>query len=121
MPILWLSVPTLAAAQQAPNGEAVYQQHCAGCHEGTMARTGQGGPEMVLDIDNPPDDGGFLDHWVRIRWQCAVCREQLCSKSAEHGRCFVGFSRDRIVGRWIDEQLEDLFSFALPNEEDEQQ
>jgi cytochrome c5 len=39
MSILWLSVPTLAAAQQTPNGGAVYKQLYAGCHEGTMART----------------------------------------------------------------------------------
>src|SRR5947208_11216773 len=28
----------LPAAAQAPNGEAVYRQHCAGCHNGTMPR-----------------------------------------------------------------------------------
>ena len=27
-----------AAAQQAPNGEAIYKQHCAGCHEGSLQR-----------------------------------------------------------------------------------
>lgn len=36
---LVLLMPALAAAQQAaPNGEAVYTQHCAGCHEGTVPR-----------------------------------------------------------------------------------
>src|SRR4051812_11732438 len=30
-------LPALAAAQ-APNGEAVYRQHCAGCHNGTIPR-----------------------------------------------------------------------------------
>jgi polyvinyl alcohol dehydrogenase (cytochrome) len=35
----FLVVPAIAAAQQqSPNGEAVYTQHCAGCHEGTMPR-----------------------------------------------------------------------------------
>jgi polyvinyl alcohol dehydrogenase (cytochrome) len=28
----------LPAAAQAPNGEAVYRQHCAGCHNGTLPR-----------------------------------------------------------------------------------
>src|SRR5262245_31803037 len=27
-----------AAAQQAPSGEAIYKQHCAGCHEGSVPR-----------------------------------------------------------------------------------
>jgi polyvinyl alcohol dehydrogenase (cytochrome) len=35
---LSLLVPVVAAAQPAANGEAVYQQHCAGCHNGTMPR-----------------------------------------------------------------------------------
>jgi polyvinyl alcohol dehydrogenase (cytochrome) len=36
---LFLVVPAIAAAQpQAPSGEAVYKQHCAGCHEGTLPR-----------------------------------------------------------------------------------
>ena len=34
-----LCVPARATAQSpAPNGEAVYRQHCARCHEGTMPR-----------------------------------------------------------------------------------
>ena len=28
----------LPAAAQTPNGEAVYRQHCAGCHNGSMPR-----------------------------------------------------------------------------------
>lgn len=32
-----LAVPAAASAQ-APNGEAVYRQHCAGCHNGSLAR-----------------------------------------------------------------------------------
>jgi polyvinyl alcohol dehydrogenase (cytochrome) len=32
-----LAAPAITAAQ-APNGEAVYKQHCARCHEGTMPR-----------------------------------------------------------------------------------
>ena len=28
----------IVAAAQAPNGEAVYRQHCAGCHNGSMPR-----------------------------------------------------------------------------------
>jgi polyvinyl alcohol dehydrogenase (cytochrome) len=36
---LGVLVPALAAAQSAaPDGEAVYRQHCAGCHNGTMPR-----------------------------------------------------------------------------------
>ena len=35
---LLLVVSGVAAAQQPPNGEAVYKQHCASCHEGTMPR-----------------------------------------------------------------------------------
>src|SRR5215510_1065377 len=27
-----------AAAQQAPSGEAIYKQHCVGCHEGSLQR-----------------------------------------------------------------------------------
>jgi polyvinyl alcohol dehydrogenase (cytochrome) len=35
--LLW--TPGFAGAQQAaPNGEAVYRQHCAACHDGTMPR-----------------------------------------------------------------------------------
>jgi polyvinyl alcohol dehydrogenase (cytochrome) len=34
-----LAVPAIAAGQgQTPSGEAVYKQHCAACHEGTMPR-----------------------------------------------------------------------------------
>src|SRR5262245_6197374 len=34
-----LLAPAIAAAQaQNPNGEAIYKQHCARCHEGTMPR-----------------------------------------------------------------------------------
>jgi polyvinyl alcohol dehydrogenase (cytochrome) len=34
-----LALPCLAAAQPAaPSGAAVYKQHCAGCHEGTIPR-----------------------------------------------------------------------------------
>ena len=34
-----LATPAIAAGQgQSPNGESVYKQHCAGCHEGTMPR-----------------------------------------------------------------------------------
>ncbi len=34
-----LATPALAAGQgQTPSGEAVYKQHCASCHEGTMPR-----------------------------------------------------------------------------------
>jgi polyvinyl alcohol dehydrogenase (cytochrome) len=41
--IVWavvaLSVPAVVQAQSAaPDGEAVYRQHCAGCHNGTMPR-----------------------------------------------------------------------------------
>lgn len=35
--IFVLTIPTLALAQ-APDGEQVYRQHCAGCHEGRMPR-----------------------------------------------------------------------------------
>ena len=35
---LLLSAPAILAAQQSPNGEAVYQQHCAACHEGSLPR-----------------------------------------------------------------------------------
>src|SRR6478672_12519162 len=35
--IFVLTLPALAAAQ-TPNGEAVYRQHCAGCHNGSMPR-----------------------------------------------------------------------------------
>jgi len=34
-----LGLPAIARAQsQAPNGEAVYKQHCAACHEGSLPR-----------------------------------------------------------------------------------
>ena len=38
---LGLCVPALSAAQTsspAPSGEAVYEQHCASCHNGTLPR-----------------------------------------------------------------------------------
>src|SRR5262245_25312532 len=34
--LVW-GVPLIASAQ-TPNGEAVYKQHCAGCHEGSLPR-----------------------------------------------------------------------------------
>jgi polyvinyl alcohol dehydrogenase (cytochrome) len=37
MVALLLIVPAVAQAQ-SPNGEAVYRQHCASCHEGTLPR-----------------------------------------------------------------------------------
>ena len=33
-----LCLPGVSAAQQPPNGEAVYKQHCASCHEGSLPR-----------------------------------------------------------------------------------
>lgn len=36
--LVGLSLPAASAAQQPPSGEAVYQQHCAGCHEGAIPR-----------------------------------------------------------------------------------
>jgi len=36
--LLGLVLPALSAAQPAPSGEAVYKQHCAGCHEGSLPR-----------------------------------------------------------------------------------
>jgi polyvinyl alcohol dehydrogenase (cytochrome) len=33
---LWL--PAVSTAQQTPDGETVYKQHCAGCHEGSLPR-----------------------------------------------------------------------------------
>src|SRR5580765_6378816 len=33
-----LSGPAIALAQAAPDGEAVYRQHCAGCHNGALPR-----------------------------------------------------------------------------------
>jgi len=35
--LVW-AVPLIASAQQTPNGEAIYKQHCAGCHEGSLPR-----------------------------------------------------------------------------------
>jgi polyvinyl alcohol dehydrogenase (cytochrome) len=36
--MLVAGVPVLSHAQTAPSGEAVYKQHCAGCHEGSLPR-----------------------------------------------------------------------------------
>jgi polyvinyl alcohol dehydrogenase (cytochrome) len=36
--VLATGVPALVTAQQAPNGEVVYRQHCASCHEGSLPR-----------------------------------------------------------------------------------
>jgi polyvinyl alcohol dehydrogenase (cytochrome) len=36
--LLGLSLGSVSAAQQAPNGEAIYKQNCAGCHEGSLPR-----------------------------------------------------------------------------------
>jgi polyvinyl alcohol dehydrogenase (cytochrome) len=36
--LVGLCLPAVSAAQQAPNGETVYKQHCAGCHEGSLPR-----------------------------------------------------------------------------------
>src|SRR5688572_29842806 len=36
--LVGLGVPAVSAAQQAPNGETVYKQHCVGCHEGSLPR-----------------------------------------------------------------------------------
>jgi polyvinyl alcohol dehydrogenase (cytochrome) len=36
--LVGLCLPAVSAAQQAPNGETVYKQHCVGCHEGSVAR-----------------------------------------------------------------------------------
>jgi polyvinyl alcohol dehydrogenase (cytochrome) len=33
-----LCLPGVSAAQQAPNGETIYKQHCAGCHEASIPR-----------------------------------------------------------------------------------
>jgi polyvinyl alcohol dehydrogenase (cytochrome) len=36
--VLVASVPSLAGGQASPSGEAVYKQHCASCHEGSVPR-----------------------------------------------------------------------------------
>ena len=36
--VLVAAVPALSQAQSSPSGEAVYKQHCAGCHEGSLPR-----------------------------------------------------------------------------------
>jgi polyvinyl alcohol dehydrogenase (cytochrome) len=36
--LVGLCLPAVSAAQQAPNGETVYKQHCVGCHEGSIPR-----------------------------------------------------------------------------------
>ena len=36
--LVGLCLPAVSAAQQAANGEAIYKQHCAGCHEGSVPR-----------------------------------------------------------------------------------
>jgi polyvinyl alcohol dehydrogenase (cytochrome) len=36
--LVGVCLPGVSAAQQAPNGDAVYKQHCARCHEGSMSR-----------------------------------------------------------------------------------
>jgi polyvinyl alcohol dehydrogenase (cytochrome) len=33
-----LCLPAVSTAQQSPSGEAVYKQHCAACHEGSLPR-----------------------------------------------------------------------------------
>ena len=36
--LVGLCLPAVSAAQQTPNGETVYKQHCVGCHEGSLPR-----------------------------------------------------------------------------------
>jgi len=36
--VLVAAVPALSQAQTPPSGEAVYKQHCVGCHEGSLPR-----------------------------------------------------------------------------------
>jgi polyvinyl alcohol dehydrogenase (cytochrome) len=36
--LIGLCPPAVSTAQQAPNGETVYKQHCVGCHEGSVPR-----------------------------------------------------------------------------------
>ena len=36
--LVGLCLPAVSAAQQAPNGETIYKQHCVGCHEGSVPR-----------------------------------------------------------------------------------
>jgi polyvinyl alcohol dehydrogenase (cytochrome) len=36
--LVGLCLPAVSTAQQAPNGETIYKQHCVGCHEGVVPR-----------------------------------------------------------------------------------
>ena len=82
-----------------------------------LTRTGQAGPEMVLDIEGPDDDGPYLiigrvfagkTYFAGIN-SARNRRKEVAASWASVGTEFVG--------RWVEERIEYLFSFAVPNEE----
>lgn len=85
-----------------------------------LTRRGEAGPEMVLDVADPDGDGPYLivgrvpagkTYFAGIN----SARTRRNEVAASWASVETGF-----VGRWIEARIEHLFSFAIPNEEDEQ-
>jgi hypothetical protein len=85
-----------------------------------LTRRGEAGPEMVLDVADPDGDGPYLivgrvpagkTYFAGIN-SGRNRRNEVAATWASVGTGFVG--------RWIEGRIEYLFSFAIPNEEDEQ-
>ena len=85
-----------------------------------VTRTGSAGAEMVLDIDDPAGDGPYLivgrvsaDNTYFAGLNSAPNRQN--EVTASWARVDTGF-----VGRWIEERIEYLFSFAISDEDDKE-
>ena len=85
-----------------------------------LTRPGQAGPEMVLDVADPDGDGPYLivgrvPAGKRYFAGINSARNRRNEVAASWASVETGF-----VGRWIEARIEYLFSFAIPNEVDEQ-
>ncbi len=85
-----------------------------------LTRCGQAGPEMVLDVADLDGDGPYLivgrvpagkTYFAGIN----SARTRRNEVAASWASVETGF-----VGRWIEARIEYLFTFVIPNEEDEQ-
>src|SRR5512138_1430222 len=88
--LLVFAIPAMAAAQQtAPNGEAVYKQHCAGCHEGSMPR-----------MPNREALKGFSPEAVETALSSFSMRRQGATLSPAERRAVAAFVTGRAAGSY---------------------
>ena len=89
--LLGTAAPALAAQEAAPDGEQVYRQHCARCHEGSMPRM----PTRELLRQRTPED-------VEIALSTFTMRRQGAALSSAERRAVSEYVTGRPPGSYRD-------------------